>query len=163
MATSEKNVQRAQELICLRCVPTIHQRFATGPVMGKWYAGFREKKFWGNKCNICGRTQIPPREICAECRVRVHKYSEVGPKGEICEMDVYLYASPDPLTGKIRETPYAQLYILLDGASAGDTFCHRLKPEDIPIAKIGDRVRAVWARETSGEFADLLYFELDRE
>ena len=149
-------------MICIRCVPTIHQRFATGPVMGKWFAGFKERRFLGNKCNICGRTQIPPREICAECRVRVHKYVEMGPTGEICEMDVYYYASPDPLTGKVRETPYATIYVLLDGATEEDTFAHRLKPDDIARAKIGDRVRPVWAKKTDGAFTDLVYFELDR-
>jgi uncharacterized OB-fold protein len=130
--------------------------------MGKWFEGFKEKKFLGNKCNVCGRTQVPPREVCAECRVRVHKYVELGPKGEICEMDVYYYASPDPLTGKVRETPYATIYILLDGSSPDDTVAHRLKVSDIEKAKIGDRVRPVWAKKTEGAFSDLLYFELDK-
>lgn len=162
MAKSKTGVQEAQELICIRCVSTIHQRFATGPVMGKWFAGFKDRKFLANKCNICGRTQIPPREICAECRVRVHKFLELGPKGEICEMDIYYYASPDPLTGKVRDTPYATIYILLDGASEKETFAHMLKADDISETKIGDRVRPVWAKETEGAFSDLLYFELDR-
>jgi len=157
-----KGVTETEELISLRCVNTIYQRFATGPVMGRWFSGFRERRFLANRCPRCGRTQIPPREICAQCRVRVEEFVEVGPKGEICEIDVYYYASPDPLTGKVRETPYATIYILLDGATAQETFAHRLRREDIDEARKGDRVRPVWAEETQGRFKDLLYFELDR-
>ncbi|MEK6655284.1 MAG: SCP2 sterol-binding domain-containing protein, partial [Thermodesulfobacteriota bacterium] len=41
--------KEAEELICLRVTNAIEQRFATGPVMGRWFAGIREKKFLANR------------------------------------------------------------------------------------------------------------------
>ena len=130
--------------------------------MGKWFAGLREKKFLANKCPECGRTQIPPREICAICRVRVNEFVELGPEGTVTNFDIVYFASPDPLTGAVRDTPYAPIYVVLDGASEREAFAFELKKEDISRIKVGARVRPVWAENPAGSFRDVLYFELDR-
>jgi len=154
-------VEGAEELISLKCVPSIDQRFATGPIMGKWFDGLKEKKFYATKCPKCGRTQIPPREICAVCRVRCRDFVELGPKGTVTLIDDVYYASPDPLTGEVRETPYAGVYIVLDGATETEAFAHEIKKEDIARIKPGMRVRPVWAEKRIGSYKDLLYFEID--
>ncbi len=152
---------RPEELVSLKVMNAIDQRFATGPVMGRWFAGLKDRKFLANKCPECGRTQIPPREICAVCRVRAEEFVELGPKGTITAWDLVYYASPDPLTGAIRETPYAVVYVMLDGASEQEAFSLELKKSDIGNMKIGGRVRPVWAEKTKGSYEDILYFELD--
>jgi uncharacterized OB-fold protein/putative sterol carrier protein len=151
----------AEELICLRVTNSIDQRFATGPVMGRWFAGLRERKFLANRCPECGRTQIPPREVCARCHIRVRDFVEVGPKGTVTNFDIVHFASPDPLTGAVRETPYAPVYMVLDGASEQEAFAMELRKEDIPKLKVGARVRPVWAAETTGSYRDVIGFELD--
>ncbi len=151
----------AEELICLRVTNAIDQRFASGPVMGKWFAGLREKKFLANKCPECGRTQIPPREICAICRVRVNEFVELGPAGTVTNYDIVYFASPDPLTGAGRDTPYAPIYVVLDGASEQEAFAFELKKEDISRIKVGARVRPVWADKPTGSFRDVLCFEME--
>jgi uncharacterized OB-fold protein/putative sterol carrier protein len=153
--------KQGEELISLKCVTSINQRFATGPHMGKWFAGLKEKKLYASQCPLCGRTQIPPREICAVCRVRADEFVEVGPKATVVLVDVVYYASPDPLTGKVRQTPYGGVFMVLDGASPGESFAHELKPADIDRVKPGMRVRAVWAEQRTGSFTDLPYFEID--
>jgi uncharacterized OB-fold protein/putative sterol carrier protein len=153
--------KQGEELISLKCVTSIHQRFATGPHMGKWFAGLKEKKLYASQCPLCGRTQIPPREICAVCRVRADAFVEVGPKATVVLVDVVYYASPDPLTGKVRQTPYGGVFMVLDGASPGESFAHELKPADIDRVKPGMRVKAVWAEQRTGSFTDLPYFEID--
>ncbi|MBU1745178.1 MAG: SCP2 sterol-binding domain-containing protein [Proteobacteria bacterium] len=153
----------AEELISLRVINSIEQRFATGPVMGRWFAGIREKKFLANRCPKCGRTQIPPREICAWCRVRVHEFVEVGPKGVVTHFDIVYFASPDPLTGAVRDTPYATAYVVFDGATEREAITLDLKQEDIPRLKEGARVRPVWAEVTTGSYRDLIGVELDEE
>jgi len=153
--------KQGEELISLKCVTSILQRFATGPHMGKWFAGLKEKKLYASQCPLCGRTQIPPREICAVCRVRADAFIEVGPKATVVLVDVVYYASPDPLTGKVRQTPYGGVFMVLDGASPGESFAHELKPEDLDRVKPGMRVRAVWAEQRTGSFTDLPYFEID--
>ena len=149
-----------EELIRLSQVLSIPQRFATGPVMGKFLKSFKQKKILANKCPQCKRLQLPPREICAECRVRVEEFVEVGPEGVITIPDITYYASPDPLTGESREAPYISAHFLLDGCKGHETLWHELNPADIDKAKAGARVRPVWNENRVGAITDIKYFEV---
>jgi long-chain acyl-CoA synthetase len=153
--------EKREELIRLNQVLSIRQRFATGPVMGRFLNALKEKKILANKCPQCGRLQLPPREICAECRVRATAWVEVGPEGIIATPDVTYYASPDPLTGESRETPYISAHFLLDGCTGHETFWHELKPDTPPEkACRGARVRPVWNDQRTGTINDIRYFEI---
>ncbi|MFH1091614.1 MAG: SCP2 sterol-binding domain-containing protein [Pseudomonadota bacterium] len=153
--------EKKEELIRLKQILSIPQRFATGPVMGKFLKAFRDKKILANKCPRCGRLQLPPREACAECRVRVTEWVEVGPEGAMTHAyDVAYYASPDPLTGESRETPYVSCHILLDGCRGHETLWHELNPDDIPRIKPGARVSPVWNEHREGAITDLKYFTI---
>lgn len=152
--------EKQEELVRLSRVLSIPQRFATGPVMGKFLKAFKGKKILANKCPECGRLQLPPREICAECRVRATDWVEVGPEGVITVYDVAYYASPDPLSGESRETPYCSAHFLLDGCKGHETLWHELKPSDIDKVKKGARVRPVWNEERVGAITDIKYFEI---
>ncbi|MBW6486240.1 MAG: SCP2 sterol-binding domain-containing protein [Syntrophobacterales bacterium] len=160
------NVQE-QELLTLKKTISINQRFATGPVMGKFLRGLKDKKIYANKCPRCGRLQLPPREVCAECRVRAAEFVEVGPKGEVRYMDVVYYALPDPLTGVARETPYGSINILLDGCKGNETLPHFIRKDQIEKIQAGwnenkgTRVRPVWEENRSGDIWDIKYFEID--
>ena len=150
-----------EELIRLSMILSIPQKFSTGPMMGKFLRAFKDKKILANKCPKCGRLQLPPREVCAECRVRVDEFVEVGPNGVLTHSyDVAYYASPDPLTGESRETPYCSAHILLDGCKGHETLWHELNPEDIPKIKIGAKVRPVWSDVRTGSITDLKHFEI---
>ena len=153
-------VEKGEELIVKKQILSIPQKFSTGPVMGKFLNAFKDKKILANRCPECGRLQLPPREVCAECVVRAADWVEVGPDGVISIMDVTFYASPDPLTGESRETPYVSAHFLLDGCKGHETLWHELKPEDRDRAKKGDRVRPVWNENRIGAITDILYFEL---
>jgi len=160
-----------QELIALKRTISVNQRFATGPVMGKFLQNLREKKILAIKCPSCGRLQSPPREICAPCRVRNTDWVEIGPKGEMRMMEYCYYASPDPLTGETRETPYGAIGILLDGCKGEEVFWHLLRPDQLDKVKMGivlgdkvvhgSRLRPVWAEDRKGSISDIKYFEMD--
>ena len=156
-----------QELLALKRTISVNQRFATGPVMGKFLKGLKDKKIIGNKCPTCGRMQLPPREVCAECRVRVSEFVEVGPKGEVRYMDIVYYAMPDPLTGVARETPYGSINILLDGCKGNETLPHFIRRDQIEKIQMGwnekkgTRVRPVWEENRIGDIWDIKYFEID--
>lgn len=156
-----------QELLVLKKTISVNQRFPTGPVMGKFLNGLKEKKILANKCPECGRTQIPPREVCAVCRVRCDEFVEVGPKGNVRLLDTAFYASPDPLTGETRETPYGLIYVLLDGCKGQDVFTHFLRDDQLDRVKMGwnerkgSIVRPVWAEKRTGKVFDIKYFEID--
>jgi hypothetical protein len=152
--------EKQDELIRIKQVLSIPQRFATGPVMGKFLKAFSKKQILANKCPKCGRLQLPPREVCAECRVRATDWVEVGPEGVITICDIAYYASPDPLSGESRETPYCSAHFLLDGCKGHETLWHELKPSDIERARKGARVRPVWNEERIGAITDIKYFEI---
>jgi uncharacterized OB-fold protein/putative sterol carrier protein len=163
----EKAKEAEQELIVLRKTISVNQRFATGPVMGKFLKGLREKKILANKCPRCRRLQLPPREVCAVCRVRATDWVEVGPKGHLSIIEIVYYASPDPLTGETRETPYGSIHVRLDGCKGNETFWHLMRPDQIFQVKgawqeeKGSRLRPVWAEHRTGSIHDVKYFELD--
>ena len=163
----EKEKASEQELIVLRKTISVNQRFATGPVMGKFLKGLKEKKILANQCPKCRRLQLPPREVCAVCRVRATGWKEVGPKGHLIINEIVYYASPDPLTGETRETPYGSIHVLLDGCKGDETFWHLLRRDQIFQVKEawgeekGTRLRPVWAGHRTGSIHDIQYFEID--
>jgi uncharacterized OB-fold protein/putative sterol carrier protein len=160
-----------QELLVLKKVISVKQRFATGPVMGKFLKGLKDQKILAIKCPECGRLQSPPREACAICRIKNTDWVEIGPKGEMRMMEYCYYASPDPLTGETRETPYGAIGILLDGCRDEEVFWHLLRPDQLDQVKMGSvlngkvthgsRLRPVWAENRTGGISDIKYFEID--
>jgi len=156
-----------QELLVLKRTISVKQRFATGPVMGKFLNALKQKKLIGNKCPSCGRIQLPPREVCAVCRVSADEWVEVGPKVQVRYMEYVYYASPDPLTGETRETPYGMVNILLDGCEGNDTFAHLIRRDQMDLIKngsnevAGTRVRPVWNDKRVGSVFDIKHFEID--
>ena len=160
------NVQE-QELLVLKKTISLNEKFSTGPIMGKFLKGLKDKKIYANKCPQCGRLQLPPREVCAECRVRSGEFVEVGPKGEVRYMDIVYYAMPDPLTGVARETPYGSINIILDGCKGNETLPHFIRKDQIEKIQMGwnekkgTRVRPVWEDNRTGDIWDIKYFEID--
>lgn len=150
-----------QNLIVLRQVLSIPMRFATGPVMGRFLRELRDnQRIMANRCGVCGRFQLPPREVCAVCRAPVTEFVEVGPEGVISGFDLVYYASPDPLTGEARKAPYTTVNVLLDGVVGKDTLWHLLNETDPAKIKHGLRVRAVFNEHRTGSMHDIKYFEL---
>lgn len=153
-----------QELIVSRQVLSISQRFSTGPVMGRFLAELRDnKRVMANKCPTCGRHQLPPREVCAICRVEATDWEELGPEGTIRDFDVVYYASPDPLTGDTRETPYVACWVDLDGTQGDAPLWHLLDAPDAGLVRQGLRVRVVFADERHGRMEDIKHFEIIEE
>jgi uncharacterized OB-fold protein/putative sterol carrier protein len=166
-----ETAQSEEELLCLKRVISVKQRFATGPVMGKFLKALKEKIILAIKCPVCGRLQSPPREVCAVCRVRNREWVEIGPGGEMRMLEYCYYASPDPLTGESRETPYGAAGILLDGCKDEEVFWHLIRPDQLDRVKMGivlgdkvipgSRLRPVWAEKRTGSIEDIKYFEID--
>jgi uncharacterized protein len=156
----------SDELVHHEHMARFPQRWATGPVMGRFLRALRdEKKILCNVCPKCGRSQVPPREVCAVCRVAVPGFEEVGPEGVLRNFDVVYYASPDPVTGQSREVPYTTCYVELDGSKGGATFWHELRETDFSKIRRGIRVRAVFEEDgkRKGATSDIKYFEVADE
>ncbi|NPV90826.1 MAG: hypothetical protein HPY50_08645 [Firmicutes bacterium] len=160
MAENKPDNNQVKELISLSVMNSIDVRYSSGPMMGKWFEGFKDKKLYASKCPQCGRTQTPPSESCPRCAIRTEEVVEVGPEGIICEADIFYFSSPDPLTGYLRPTPYNMCIFKLDNASADDAFAFTVRNEDNDKLKRGVRVRAVWNEVRTGSVADLLHFKV---
>lgn len=153
--------KEGQELIEFPITLSIPQKFSTGPTMGRFLAEIRDnKKIVANKCSKCGRTQIPPRIVCADCNVECHEWVELEPRGEITTFDVTFVPTINPLTGKMREVPYTTSSILLDGGDA--TIMHFLDETDPQKIRVGQRAEAVFRPdgEREGKVTDILYFHV---
>ena len=169
--TPNQGVIQEQELLVLKKTISVNQKFATGPVFGKFLKALKDKEILAMKCPVCGRLQSPPREACAICRVKNTDWVEIGPQGEMRMMEYCYYASPDPLTGETRETPYGAIGILLDGCKDEEVFWHLLRPDQLNKVKMGSvlygkvnhgsRLRPVWNDKRTGSIDDIKYFEID--
>lgn len=150
---------KKEELIHTEYLMSLPERFATGPVMGRFLAGIKDGKILANQCPNCGRTQVPPRLVCADCMVEATKWQNIGPEGILVRYDIVFVPFINPLTGKMREIPYTTANIKLDGTIGNDTFWHLLNETDPNKLWIGMRVRPVWRENREGKIYDILYFE----
>lgn len=149
-----------QELIVSRQVLSIPQRFATGPIMGRFLVELRDHQRIMAVRAPGGRCLLPPREVDAVTMAEATEWVEVGPEGTIRDFDVVYYASPDPLTGETREVPYVICWVDLDGAGEGAPLWHLLHAPDLGKVRCGLRVRAVFNEHRCGSMEDIKYFEL---
>ena len=149
-----------EELVVLKQVISVPQKFATGPVMGGFLKALVGRKILAGKCPSCGKHLLPAREVCSDCVEPVDELVEVGPEGQVTMYDITYYASPDPLTGEARETPYISAHFLLDGCKEHETFWHEVNPAQINKLHKGARVRPVWNEERRGAITDIKYFEI---
>ncbi len=156
--------EKKQDLVEISELLSVPHKFATGPTMGRFLSEIRDhKRIVANKCPKCGRTQLPPRIVCAACHVQVDDWIELAPRGEITSYDVTYVPTLNPLTGKMREVPYTTASILLDGGDT--TFMHFLDVTDPKKLKIGMRCEAVFAPdgERQGRVTDIVHFHVITE
>lgn len=159
-SANDQKKNQPDDLIRKKVFVELPQGFATGPVMGRFLRGLKEKRILSIKDPVTGNHLLPPREVCAKTRVLSEEWEEVGPEGVIVDIDIAYYASPDPMTGKSRATPYTVVNIKLDGTKGTDTFWHELKETDPQVVKKGLRVRPVWNEHRTGSINDIKYFEI---
>jgi uncharacterized OB-fold protein len=92
--------------------------------------------------------------------VEATEWDELGPEGTIRDFDIVYYASPDPLTGEARETPYVACWADLDGTQGDAPLWHLLHAPDLEAVRSGLRVRVVFAEERKGSMEDIKHFEI---
>jgi len=148
-----------QDLIEVRTLLSLPCRFDTGPVMGRFLRGLRdEKKIWGTYCENCGRTQLPPMQVCANCKEETSYWVELPDEGYLASFDVIVIPTLNPLTGEMRKVPYSVGRMVLDGGDA--MIWHLLDETDIKKLVFGKRVKAVWAEHREGRIGDIVHFKV---
>ena len=139
-------------------------RYSIGKLAVKFFEELKKnKKILGSKCPKCGKVNMPPRAVCADCFVQMtlKDMVELPPRGTLEGFTVVNYPFTDPTTGGLRMFPYGYAIFKLDGA---DTYMmHFVDETDPSKLKIGQRVEAVFKEEREGNLGDIPYFKIMRE
>jgi uncharacterized OB-fold protein len=131
-----------------------YQYFA-GAVGSKFIVALRdEKQILGVRCCNCEKTFVPPRQTCERCFAPLtDNWVKVESTGEVTGFTVVRYAEPY----QPKETPYVLALIKLDGADTA--IAHVLECGGVQNARVGMRVRAVFAGEPKDNILNISHFE----
>lgn len=126
---------------------------STGPMVGAFLTGLRDRKVFGVR-DSSGRVVVPPPEYDAKTAAALphDDLVEVATEGVVTAWSW----NPKPRPGQPFERPFAWALVRLDGADT--SLLHAL---DAPRERIatGMRVRVRWADETIGDIHDIACFE----
>jgi uncharacterized protein len=121
---------------------------STGPVIGRFLLGLRDRKIWGVRA-ADGRVLVPPREYDEQGEATGEPV-EVAPEGVV---QTFAWVAA-PRRFHPLQTPFAWALIKLDGADTA--LLHAVDGR----VKAGTRVRARWREERVGSVRDLECFEV---
>lgn len=126
---------------------------STGPVVGAFLTGLRDRKVLGYKASD-GAVVCPPPEydLANNAAVTPEELIEVGPEGVVTSWSW----NPVPRAGNPFDRPFAWALVRFDGATS--SLLHAL---DAPREAIttGMRVKVRWADERVGYIKDIACFE----
>jgi uncharacterized OB-fold protein len=126
---------------------------STGPVVGRFLTGLRERKIVGIKASD-GRVIVPPMEYDPDTAEELTEFVDVGSEGEIVS---WCWVT-QPRDAHPLDQPFAWAMIKLDGADVAMIHCVAAGAET--EVSTGARVKAIWADETVGFITDIRCFEL---
>jgi uncharacterized OB-fold protein len=127
---------------------------STGPVVGAFLTGLRDKKVLGAK-DSQGRVVVPPPEYDASTAAPIDAAAlvEVGQEGTVTSWSW----NPVPRDGNPFDRPFAWALVQLDGA---DTALLHAVDAPADAMSTGMRVKIRWADETVGFINDIACFEV---
>jgi uncharacterized OB-fold protein len=131
-------------------------RYYTGRMGSAFYARLRdEMKIMGVRCVKCGKVFWPPRSTCGICFSGLSQSDmvEIGPEGTLETFALVTYAE----TVHPRPAPFMYGIVKLDGADTGLT--HFIEGLSVKEARIGMRMRPVFAESRNGNILDIHHFE----
>lgn len=150
-----------QELISIPIVVDVPYRFAAGHYMAKFLIELRDHgKFFGIRCPVCNRVQVPPRIVCALCHVKNSEWVELGNQGTLVGFTIMYLPLTDPTTGKPHDPPFAYGSVRMDGSDSVIDHFLNVEP-DVEKMRVGMRMKvALKPREQRiGDLSDILYFD----
>ena len=126
---------------------------STGPVVGRFLTGLRDRKILGIRASD-GRVVVPPMEYDPDTAAELSEFVEVGQQGEIVSFAWVKH----PREAHPMDKPFAWAMVKLDGADVPMIHCVAADAE--ADVSTGARLQAVWADETKGFITDIRCFEL---
>jgi uncharacterized OB-fold protein len=125
---------------------------STGPIIGEFLGGLREKKIRGIRA-ADGRVLVPPQEYDPATSEALTELVEVADTGVVTTWAW----NATPLEAQPLTEPFAWALVKLDGADTA--MLAALDAGDASHISTGMRVRARWAAERTGSIRDLVCFE----
>ena len=125
---------------------------STGPVLGRFLAGLRDRRVIGGRTSE-GNVVVPPPEYDPVTHRQLEDFVEVADSGTVATWTWV----PEPVKAQPFDRPFAFALVTLDGADA--PLLHALdvsSPEDVHT---GMRVRIRWRAERMGDITDIECFE----
>jgi uncharacterized OB-fold protein len=129
--------------------------YFAGRIGSKFLTTIRDaKKIMGIRCKKCNQVFVPPRQTCDVCLEDIREnWVDVANSGEVTNFTVVRYADKH----LPRKPPYVLAMIKLDGADT--SLVHIVEGVDVDKVKVGLRVQAVFASETTSTILDIDHFE----
>ncbi|PKN69546.1 MAG: hypothetical protein CVU54_09420 [Deltaproteobacteria bacterium HGW-Deltaproteobacteria-12] len=129
--------------------------YFAGKVGSKFITTIRdEKKIMGVKCPACNVVYLPPRQVCDKDFTDIRdNWVDVGTSGMVTNFTVVRYDDKH----LPRKAPFVLALIKLEGADT--PFMHILDECKIEDVKIGMKVEAVFAKETTNTILDIDHFK----
>lgn len=132
--------------------PSFDYTRSTGPVLGAFFTGLRDRTIVGNRDSE-GTVHVPPVEYDPHTREPITELVELGSGDEVGGVVVAWTWVPTPTDLNPLDTPFAWALVRFDGA---DTAMLLPLATDGPDAvSTGMRVRVRWAAERSGTVHDI--------
>lgn len=125
----------------------------TGPVIGAFLTGLREKVIVGSKASD-GRVFVPPAEFDPVTGEDLTDIVEVGPDGTI---GPWAWVT-EPHAKHPLDEPFAWALITVDGADT--PILGPVAAESMEAVSAGARVAPVWADEREGHITDIAHWAL---
>lgn len=112
-----------------------------------------QKKIMGMRCETCDKVFVPPRQTCERCLSDIRdNWVDLTGQGEVVNYTVVRYDDKH----LPRKAPFVMAMIALEGADT--PLVHILEEVDVDRVKIGMKVRAVFAQETTNTLMDIDHF-----
>lgn len=125
---------------------------STGPVIGRFLTGLRERRIYGSR-TAGGEVMVPPTEYDRVGRAVEPELVEVAQEGQVVTWSWVRNPRPEhPLS-----RPFAYVLVRLDGADTA--MLHALDAPGPGAVRSGMRVRVRWRAERTGTIRDIECFE----
>ena len=124
---------------------------STGPVVGKFLTGLKNREIFGNRASD-GRVIVPPMEYDPETFEPLNDFVRVSDVGVI---ESWCWVS-EPRRSHPSSVPFAWAMIKLDGADI--SMIHHVVTNAQSGVVTGARVKASWIDQPIGFISDIRYF-----
>jgi uncharacterized protein len=128
---------------------------STGPIMGAFLTGLRDKRLVGVRARD-GRVLVPPAEYDPVTSEDLSELVDVGDSGVVTTWSW----NDTPRAGQPFSRPFAWALVQLDGADTSMLAAVDVASRD--DISTGMRVKARWAEERVGSIRDLVCFEVSQ-